>query len=108
MLNRKYLLNQKNDCNNNNILINSNNTNINSVTVVVGNQSKFPLRWKRRQLINCLLLFIILSIILLGLVIIGSLQINRLKMNCEQIKNLNQTIQQLTNKVERLNKEQRI
>ncbi len=133
-INRKFHLvriDQKNCYDNNNILINSNNTNINSITVVFDSQSKFPFQSKKRHLLNkssliqkCFLLLIILSIILAGLVIISFIQFTRLRINYdyivdEQIKNqemvqrlenlqsdVNQTFQQLANKVERLNKEQ--
>lgn len=117
------LTNQKNCYDNNKTLINSNNTTITPVTVILGDQSKFPLRSKRRYLFNtssmtqkCLLLFIILSIILTGLVIIGFIRIMQLKMNYdytanEQIKNdeiiqrlsrvelnINRTVQHLANR----------
>jgi hypothetical protein len=114
---------------NNNMLINSNNTNIHPVTVVLGSQSKYPLRSKRRHLLDisltthkCFLLLIILS----GLVIISFIEVTRLKMNYkniinEQIKtkeiieylknflsNVNQTIQQLANRVEIYDQEKRM
>jgi hypothetical protein len=113
---------------NNNMLINSNNTNIHPVTVVLGSQSKYPLRSKRRHLLDisltthkCLLL-----LILSGLVIISFIEVTQLKMNYkniinEQIKtkeiieylknfvsNVNQTIQQLANRVEIYNQEKRM
>jgi len=114
------LVDKKNDCDNNNMLINSNNTNINPITVVLSNQSKHPLRSKRRHLLN------ILSIILAGLVIIDFIQITRLKINYENIlneqiknkeiiehlknllSNVNETIQQLTKRIDIYDQEQRM
>jgi len=95
-------------------MVNSNNTNINPVTLMIDNQTISPYRSKRKQLFNtswitskCLLLFILLLIIAFGIGIsVCIYQIYHKKMQDQQIQQLNilrsednQTIQRLNNRL---------
>jgi hypothetical protein len=71
---------------------NSNNTNINPVTVVFTNYTQYPLQLNRKRLFNlssrtqkCLLLFVLLSIILTGVVIGCCFRIVQLRMKYDII-----------------------
>ncbi|CAF3840853.1 unnamed protein product [Adineta steineri] len=109
---QQLLANQKNACGDNNIMINSNNTNINQIRMVdCDEQPEYP-GSKKKHLLNskkilwkCLLLFVLLSIIGYGILaffsIRNSFDIGRLKTSNNQSI---ETVQQLKNKVEQLKK----
>ncbi|CAF1003832.1 unnamed protein product [Adineta steineri] len=71
---QQLLVNQKNICGNNNVMINSNNTNINQIPMVNFDEKPQHPGPKRKQLLNsrkmlwkCLLLFVLLSIVGYGI-----------------------------------------
>ncbi|CAF0941567.1 unnamed protein product [Adineta steineri] len=109
---QQLLANQKNACGDNNIMINSNNTNINQIRMVdCDEQPEYP-GSKKKHLLNskkilwkCLLLFVLLSIIGYGILAFLSIRnlvdIRELKTSNNQS---NKTIQQLKDKVEQLEK----
>jgi len=103
------LIDQKSYCTKNNFTVNNNNnTNVNPVTVVLGNQPKYYSQSKRKYLFKiipitqkCTLIFTLLFIILAGLVLYGCIWIVHLRVKystCldEQVKNT-EIIQNLKN-----------
>jgi hypothetical protein len=99
------LINQQDICDQHNMMINSEKTNINTTTVIVDNQTMLPTRSKRKQLSNtswikskCWFLLVLLLIIALGIVIAHSTdQIHHLKAH---LQTANERIQQLINQPE--------
>ncbi|CAF0747296.1 unnamed protein product [Adineta steineri] len=78
---QQLVVNQKNTCDNNNIMINSNNTNINQIPVMNNDEKPQHPGSKRKYLLNskkmlwkCLLLFVLLSIVGYGILISFSIQ----------------------------------
>jgi hypothetical protein len=88
-------------------LINSNNTNINPLTIVLNSRPKQRPFCQLSSMMKekCLLLFIILSIILTILVIVSFMKITNEKTKILELK-LNETIQQLS-RIELLHKQSR-
>ncbi|CAF0954028.1 unnamed protein product [Adineta steineri] len=89
---QQLLVNQKNICGNNNVMINSNNTNINQIPMVNFDEKPQHPGPKRKQLLNsrkmlwkCLLLFVLLSIVGYGILAFFCIQnfvdIGRLKIS---------------------------
>ncbi|CAF1250511.1 unnamed protein product [Adineta steineri] len=123
---QQLLVNQKNICGNNNVMINSNNTNINQIPIVNFDEKPQHSASKRKQLLNpkkvlwkCLLLFALLSIVGYGILAFFCIQnfvdLGRLKishsLSIGQIQLLEtsnnqsiETIQQLKHKMEQINK----
>lgn len=96
-------------------MINHNHTNINPVTVVLGDQTKLPVQIKQKYPFGyssitqrCLLLFILLTIILTGLIIVGSIWSIHLRMEYNNIlneqKKNNEKILYLNNLLSKYNK----
>ncbi|CAF1271625.1 unnamed protein product [Adineta steineri] len=109
---QQLLVNQKNTCGNNNIMINSNNTNINQIPIMNCDEKPQHPEFKKKQLLKsrkilwkCLLLFVLLLIIGYGILAFFSIRnfadIRQLKTSNNQS---NKTIQQLKDKVEQLEK----
>ncbi|CAF1368198.1 unnamed protein product [Adineta steineri] len=89
---QQLLVNQKNTCDNCNIMINSNNTNINQIRMVNCDEKSQYSESKRKHLLNsrkmlwkCLLLFVLLSIVVYSILIFFSIRyfvdIGQLKMS---------------------------
>jgi hypothetical protein len=105
------MIDQKNGYVKNNIMMNSNNTDLNSVNVVVGSQTTtsslqkskpvFNISWTRKKYFFIfVVLSIVLAISLIGMIIKYTTlksELNRNGLNCfqEQMKN-NETIRQLS------------
>ncbi|CAF1419655.1 unnamed protein product [Adineta steineri] len=94
---QQLVVNPKNTCDNSNIMINSNNTNINQIPVMNNDEKPQHPGSKRKYLLNsrkmlwkCLLLFVLLSIVGYGILISFSIQnfvdIGR-KIQCLEILN---------------------
>ncbi|CAF1009782.1 unnamed protein product [Adineta steineri] len=117
---QQLLVNQKNTCGNNNIMINSNNTNINQIPIMNCDEKPQHPEFKRKQLLKsrkilwkCLLLFVLLSIVGYGILTFFCIQRfetlnNKSVARIQLLETSNnqsiQAIQQLKQKMEQLKK----